>query len=289
MRVPVRSPAVGGRLPPRRRDPRGRDRGFVAVLVCVCMAACVLLCLMAEATVAAAGTARRSEQARAAYVAEAALRLAQWYGDNTALLDSSGARIPAEDELLRAAGIVPRHGVRVSVGPSLDAGTGRYRPIAVWLPAGPSVDAVWRDGRFDPAVATHHSVVDGRAVHAALRDRTLETMRRFALALEARARALVLRDSDRRADVNHFRPADPGCAAVRGELPCLDRYVPAAAIDWADHTGTDVSGLSTAWGGPIEVSNKVDANADRPPFTLALRAVAPWGETLRMVATQPIE
>lgn len=282
--VPADRPRHGARLGMPRRE-----GGFAAVAIAVCMAACVLLCLMAEATMARAAMARRTEQARAAYVVDAAKRLEAWYRDHTEALDLPGAQVPIESDMERAAGIVPRWGVRVSVSPASASGTARYRTIAVWLPAGPPVDSVWRDGSFASEVSTDHALVDGRAVHAVLRDRTLDTMRRFAASLEARARALVLRDSDRLADVNHFRPVDPGCIAAPAELPCIDRYVAAEGIDWTAYTGTDATELRTAWGSPIEVSNKTDASAERPPFTFALRAVAPWGETMRMVAVQPIE
>ena len=260
------------------------------MLIVLFLASCVALYVLAEATLAARAALQRANTEKAAYVADAGRRVAEWYRCNAATLDSTAAVVPNEATVLRAAGVTPKWGVRAAVGPMLAGPDGHYRRIAVWLPAAPGGGfSAANDGTFDRKSATHHVVVDGRLIEGELRARTLETMRRFARLLEARASARMLQDSDRRVDVNHFRPRDPACAAADDEIPCLDDYIDATRIDWGRLVGVAPSELRTAWGGPIQVSNRTDASVDQPPYSLSLLATTPWGEPIRLAAIQALD
>ena len=274
----------------RGRSGKRLQRGVVSLLIAFFLASCVALYLLAEAAVATRTALQRADAARAAYLADAGRRIADWYRGNATTLDAAAGQVPDEAAMLRAAGVTPKWGVRAAVGPLLDGPDGRYRRIALWLPTKPGGGLpAGNDGAFDETSATHRVVVDGRLIEGELRARTLETMRRFARALESRASARMLQDSDHRVDVNHFRPRDPACVASDDEIPCLDGYVDATRIDWGRLVGVAPGELHTAWGGPIQVSNRTDASVDRPPFSFALLAKTPWGGTIRLAAIQALE
>lgn len=107
-------------------------------------------------------------------------------------------------------------------------------------------------------------------------------------------KARQLQDPERNVSVNYFYKPNNVCAAPNSiDLGCLEDYTMLATIGGqgsmtetastvvpsqaAEHLGLSPNEMVTAWNIPMEISAIRDAVSDRPPFTLAIRAVLPGG------------
>lgn len=196
-------------------------------------------------------------------------RLQDWYRQHLAELDAPGAAAPDPATVLRT---LPEAGrVRVTLGPLTFEGEVAGRLVYA---------ATAGDSRV---------LVDGHALERLAVERARRQLRQLAARLETWFAARIASDPLHRADSNHFRPADPGCFAAAGELPCVADYVDVAQLErLATTLALTPAELLSPWGSccPLEASNGADASAFAP-YTLALRVRTPWDLMLVAQAVQP--
>lgn len=267
-----------------------RQRGFSLVASAIMLAAAAALFAAGELALLARSQRAGEAAAREAYLDRAARAVEEWYSRNAASIDASPALPVAEDEIAAAAGVQPRWGLRAAASVRLVEGAAVYRRIVLWLPAVSPDPSLWdaATGSFSPGPGVRWRIVDGRPVQARAIGATLEAMRRLAARLEQRFHAKAAADGDAAAGVNYFRPKNGCGAAGPDEIPCIDAYADAAAVDWGKLLGIDPASLRTAWGGPLLVSNLEDSSAAAPPYSMAIAADTPWGARLKVTAVQPL-
>jgi len=257
----------------RRCGPPRRPAGGL-VLVALLSAVLAIVLLLAAGWNAAA--ARRAEQAAAQRQQRAQQlareRLADWYRAHLAELDAPGGLPP--DPAAALAGLPAAAGFRLVLGELQVDGevSGRALQLA---------------GAGAPGLAGQ-PLVDGSALERAALVQARRQLRELATRLEVWFRARIALDPLHRRDRNYYRPADPACLALPGELPCLPDYTDISTLAFLPVAlGLDAASLHTPWGPccPIEASNGVDASVD-PPYSLALRIRTPWNTLLQARAVQ---
>lgn len=276
-----------GRLDASRRRPNGMITIALAVVLCVV----AMLALVVETGAAAREAETRAGDERARYLDRLVSAFTAWYRADALAVERMDSGAVTVDELFAQARIERRWGAQAAIGPPVRSGDMGFRQLALWLPvADPDPSAFDRtSGLFLPAPGTDYRVVDGRRIEAGLRAETLARMQRLARALEIRFHARSESDSDRRVDVDQFRPVDPGCSPLPDELPCIDDFVPADRIGLENILGLPRTQLLDAWGRAL-LLGPVDATArGGPPFRLLIRSQTPWDARLEVSAVQPIE
>lgn len=240
--------------------------------------------VMGASSLQAQHAANRVQSDRAEYLREAANALAVWYAAHQATLDGTVAP-PNSEEVLRGAGIAPRYGLALSASDRLIQDEVAFRVFALWLPAA-SPDPSRFDpssGAFAPGPGVPFVVVSGADIQARAVADTRHTMARLAAQLEHYFAARTLA-SGGDVSANHFRPSN-GCAREEGAMPCLDAYTAATSVDWLE-AGVGAVQAIDAWGGTLELSNLIEASAEIPPYSMAIRARTPWGTVLQAQAVQ---
>ncbi len=266
-----------------------RERGFAIAGFAAALAALAIVFVAGEMALLGRTAAEGDAARREAYLDEAAAAVASWYARNAAAVDADAAFPIPEDEIPEAAGVPPRWGLRAAASARLSSGGIVFRRIVLWVPAQSPDPSSWDPaaGIFSPGPGVLWRVVDGQAVQGAAYAATLKAMQRFAAQLEERFHALAAADGPGSLAVNYFRPRS-GCAAGPSEIPCLDVYTAADAVDWVAILGVPAGGLRTAWGGPFLVSNLEDSSAVSPPYSMAIAADTPWGARVKVMAVQPL-
>lgn len=259
-------------------------RGFVLFGLMVVTAWITTVMLFGMNTQQAQQLLNRDAAERTAYLKEAAQALRAWYRANQATVDAAAAALDT-NAALTAAGVTPRYRLRVASSVRLIQGEVSYHDLVLWLPeAEPDASVfVAATGAFAPAAGVAFVRVSGQEIQAmALRD-TRRILAETAEALEHyfAARARVAGEEVR---VNYFRP-DNLCAPPPDAMPCIDAYLTADRVNWA---GVGIDGITQrdAWGSLIEVSNLADSTTGAPPFSMAIRATAPWGTVILAQAVQ---
>ena len=270
---------------------RYKQQGFAILGLTVLVTTIAFSFVLAQSALTARSAANSEDAERDRYIVSAKEKIEAWYRRNVAEVDRGHGVANRFDKLFSESAIVPRWGVRYAVSERIASGALSYRTIAIWLPES-AADPSALDpstGRFVAGLRTRFQIVDGQAIEAEAFAATLELMRGFARALEARFYAKRASDSDRVIDANYFRPRDPGCAAQAAEIPCLAGYVKAAELNWQVILGIEPATLVSAWGSPILVSNTLDSQTSIPPFSMALQVATPWDTTIQLAAVQPID
>jgi Tfp pilus assembly protein PilE len=261
-----------------------RARGFVLTsLVAFIVLICTVL-LLGASTQQAQQLLNREAAERTAYLQESAQALRVWYRANQATVDAGDTPLDV-NAVLAAAGVSLRYRLRAASSRRLVQGELGFHMLVLWLPPLIPDSSVFdpATGAFTPAPGVAFVRVSGAEVQAlALRD-TRRILAEAAAMLEAyfAARARAEGEDVR---VNYFRP-DSACTPPPGAMPCLDSYVAANLVDWAA-AGVDGVALRDAWGGLLEVSNLTDSATLAPPYSMAIRASAPWGTILQAQAVQ---
>ncbi|MDE3010040.1 MAG: hypothetical protein KGI67_04060 [Pseudomonadota bacterium] len=249
---------------------RGPPTPGVALVAALALLGALSLLLLAHWNVDTAVRAeRRALLRQTALEQQLADRLQDWYRQHLAELDAPGAAAPDPATVLQTLPGTDR--IRVALGPLTFEGDVAGRLVYA---------ATGSDSRV---------LVDGHALERLAIDRARRQLRQLAARLETWFAARIASDPLHLADSNHFRPADPGCFAASGELPCLAEYVDVAQLErLANALALTPSELHSPWGSccPLEASNGADASAVAP-YTLALRVRTPWDLTLVARAVQP--
>jgi type II secretory pathway pseudopilin PulG len=263
-----------------------KERGAIFLLLVVAIAVVGVTLILAASRLQAQQAANRAAAEQFAYLRKAAAAVEVWYRENLATVDSQDAA-PVIDTVLDRAGVNRRFGLSARISNRLMAGNVGFRTLALWIPAAvpdPSTFDV-TTGLFTPAPGVRFVTVSGAALQGQAVADTQRAMASVASTLEqyfaARAAA-----GGTGVGINHFRP-DPTCSGAAGQLPCLDDYTVASAINWA---GLGLSGLpvADAWGNPLALSNLADSSTAAPPFSMAIRAATPFGTQLTVRAVQPL-
>ncbi len=237
----------------------------------------------------------RADVDRAAYLQDAAARLARWYDFNSA---TTGAQVGQIDmaQALAGAGVTPRYNLQAASSVRQTDGMVSWHVMALWLP-----DLVRVQGTgLDPAsgVFTQGTLVSNglpaTVVHAVLNGQASQ-LRKFAES-GRRVRLVVARLENmfaaRRATDpfsygarNWFR-ADACDAVQTGELPCYDTYVDLAATAAPVEAGIEAELTVNAWGLPITLSN-LQGSSLVSPYSLSVRSLTPWGGVMGAIAKEP--
>lgn len=230
-------------------------------------------------------------------------RLLAWVAPRLGELDAqvrSGTLIDAPDLLVQA-GVDPRSGIRLSIGP-VQAGSGiSYIPMALWWPAVPGDAPVWdgigtfRAGR-DPLRLLPFSTRD---LEQLAKSDSLARLQALAQRAEARFAIKVETDPDHRIDWNWFRAPDGNCRLDADQFPCASdlnasgwpsvQALQARSLAWDAPGGADGRLARNGWGGDNLWTNDVaPAQYQAPPFSMAFATQTPWGDWLIARAVQPL-
>jgi hypothetical protein len=274
--------------PHPRRYPL-RQRGFALASLLAAVLAFTLLLVTAWTQAAA----RRAEAVAAAdqrlQLAAARVQLSDWYLRHLADLDAPGllppqpevhtgtrgAQLQVEVGALQFDHEVPGRAVTAWFA---SAAAPAHRPAAA--PGGPDLSA-------DPGIL--QARVDGWTLERAALAQARRQLQGLAARLEIWFQARVADDPLHRLDRNHFRPRDPACLALDGELPCLPDYTPVERhAAWRSALAIGAEELRSPWGDccPVEASTGADAS-QQAPFSVALRIRTPWGQLLQAQAVEP--
>lgn len=247
-------------------------------------------------------------EAQRAYLADVRAQLLVLYRERarTASQTTSQWRAVAADENVLATVNAPlRWGAQATISEPLPDEQGApYQRIVVWLPTDtdaenpPDLETFRATGQWrscaEPAPCAERPfvIVDGQALQRELRAQAQERLMRAAYKLQAYFKARVLQDPERPMNVNYFRnPRGGACPAapVAPDFGCINEYRALAAGDpVAVHANLLAEDLVSPWGEPVEVSNLLDSESARAPFSMALRVPVKGTERyLRVLALQP--
>ena len=258
------------------------------------MLSLLFLATLALATLAvtlAASASRDRDQAtarglRQAWLDRSATAVRAWYGQHLA---ETGRRSEALDmrAVLAQANVQPLHAVGAASSVRLfEDGVGGHRMV-LWLPGASGAEA-----RIDPLtgiVSVPADCLIARISGIDIQRQASEATRRL-IAVMARSieRWAVARRRLELDDIgcNPFR-AEPPCQAPGRTLPRLDDYTDAGEINWVE-LGIGEVPTRDAWGGKIEVSTRVGARHQAPPFSIAIRSLPPYGGEIIVQAIQPL-
>jgi hypothetical protein len=261
-----------------------RQRGIVMLMFVVVVAAIGSVFFLSASSWQAQQLSNRVDAERADYLEQSARALRDWYVSNLAGVDAT-TEPPTEAAIVAGAGITPRFGLRIAASNRLVAGELGFHNMAIWIPQrqpDPStIDTV--TGVFTPDVRAAFRLVSGAELQADALAQTRRVLRQAAERLENYfvARTAI---NGGNVSINHFRP-DPACGGAEGELPCLDTYVAATAVDWRS-AGVDGMVGTDGWGNVIQVSNLADSATAAPPYSMALQTRTPWGSVVQVLAVQ---
>ena len=271
----------------RRRAPSTvHQRGFAVLAVAVVIVMIAAAVVIGWSSSVSVGQSVEQDRLQREYLAEVRARLADWYRRELAQIDAVIAA-PDPEQVLRGAGIHPRWRLRLQVSDRLQRDGVAHRVLAAWLPGeGDTSSLDIATGVFAPSAGARWVAVSGFELQSMAIAETRARMERLAAQLEVGYRVRYFADPSRDATVNRFRAAD--CAAPGNDrFPCIDSYQPIASTPLAVLAGLEPQLGFNAWGGAIEVSNRLDSSLT-VPYSMALRTSTPWGDALTMVAVAPL-
>lgn len=274
------------------RVPDHAQSGFAALLM-VSILATLFLSLYSVLTLAAKrGQQETQAQQRLTYLRQAAAALRDYYARNTAAMDGSSLPQMTPEQMLQGAGVQARWGLRLAYSSKQNAlgGAIQYRDLYLWIPAR-NPDPTTLDAganQFNPGPGVQWAKVNGLEIQQAVYNQAENTLTRLAQNLERMFRARIEADPLHDVAVNYWQAK--GCSSsAGGEIPCTNNsYVPAKDLGLAQVIGADAGMMTDPWGGNVLVSNTLDANQLKPPYSLALRIVTPWGSNIDMTAVEPL-
>jgi hypothetical protein len=222
---------------------------------------------------------------------DVARRLTAWYRQNAADIDANPIYVTSPSTLWAVLGVEAMPTLQLGISDSLDGSQVRFRRFAVWLRrANPDPSTfVASSGAFTPGPGVIYRIVDGEAIVGQMLEETLSRMKVFAAQLERRFRAKFEADPGRTLTVNHFRALGPSCATSLDDIPCIDVHTDvSSAADFGLLLSVDPTTLVSAWGQRFTVSNLADSQTASPPYSMAIRAALPWGDSLLVNAIQQL-
>lgn len=243
------------------------------------------------------------------YIKEAVERLEAVHPTLSLRMDSSLGNSISGEDLMDYAQITRQWKLRLEKTNLLFTPEGYgYRAYAFWLDipdegsAPPNLSQFISTGVMtcgaatDPCDPSYHMLTWNSAEQVRSMMRETETrVELVAKKAQLYFKARQMQDPERNVSVNYFYKPSNVCDIPNSlDLGCMEEYTMLATISGSggSMTGTatkiEVSPLAeklglaphevvTAWNIPLEVSNVKDSVKDKPPFTLAIRAVLPGG------------
>ncbi|MNR71664.1 hypothetical protein D3C71_22950 [compost metagenome] len=215
-------------------------------------------------------------------------------------------------DVLKGASINQRWGLQAEMSNLLPAeGNLRYRRFVLYYPSEtdeanpPSIEAFRQTGVFQSCAnpdldcaKREFMVFDTLSIHREAAQETQRRLERIALKAQAYFKARMMQDPEKNISVNYFRPMFGKCdKRLSMDLQCVDTFAPlvvrngfgwAPTNNLAQTLGLTDEELLSAWGDPIEVSNKEGSEVSEPPFTMVFRVPSPFGGYYTVRAIQQI-
>lgn len=272
---------------------RRSERGQIAVAAAMAMG--VVFAAVAGTYIVWFGAYSLQAQQRVKqdYVEHAASHLQRWYASHPRKMDAAASpTVPGCSPtllgpcLLQAAGVEPRYGVQVTVGPRSMAPDGyAWRHLTVWIPK-PGVSGSARR-HFSASRAFASAGVNGHAIERANYVQAEQAVASVAKAMQNGYAAWLASGKNTARD--WFQP--PGCGpnGSNTAVHCAATWTPVGqtgvtqAVGWRGPT-TD------PWGDKIAVCNAAACGAQDQgqPYNLAVRTVTPWDTTIARLAVEPL-
>ena len=228
------------------------------------------------------------QQEQQIYLQGVQAALENWYEQHAATVDASVAPVNVAP-VLPILGFPLKWHVTGASSNRLVKGDIAYHVFMVWIPGSVSRPAVLdaSTGIFTPGSSTGYERIDGFIIESGLVQHTTQTLQKDANHLQEWFKAKVLQDGQHQVNWNHFRAQD--CSeAEPDEMPCMDSYVALSQSGVKALAGLGAADESDGWGNPVQVSNLADSSTVAPPYSMALKSVTPWGDSIRIFATQPL-
>lgn len=228
-----------------------------------------------------------------AYVLDAAERLSTWYQANPLSMDGAAAPVVPGCTgsvpvcLMTAAGIVPKYGVTLDVGARSFAAEGfPWRALTLWISRA-GVSGAARQS-YLPANALVSAGVNGLAIERANQLAAQQAVNDVAVAMQNGYAAWL--GANKNTALDWFQPAGCGPAGSNPVVACVSTWSTASQSQVAQASGW-TGATADPWGDPVEICNAsaCGANDTALPYTLGVRVVTPWGQTLTAVAVEPLQ
>lgn len=296
----------------RRPSPQ-RQQGFGLLLFVVITAILAFSIVIGYSGVLTRTQANRLVVNQQRYLTEARTQVLTFYERHAFSLDQQSLSNPVSaEDLLNGANVRARYGMQAALSKVLVTPEGlRYRAMALWLPSDtdgsnpPDLGRFLETGQFvscangsADCAPRNYVVFDSAEIQRELARQTQARLERVAMKAQSYFKARLLQDPERNVSVNYFRaPTAGNCMVMPIDLECLDTYTPLATLDasgaltasrTARNLGLSDEELLSAWGRPIEASNLADSVTDDSPFTMAFRALTPWGTFYTVKAVQQL-
>ena len=263
-----------------------RQRGSVVAWLVILLAVTAIAVTAGEAELLANKQHNDRPYIEEAYLRQTGAAVTAWYQRNLASIDAAGAADPNVNDVLTGAGILPRYGLHIAVSQRQSAGNLNWHVVALWINDSETDTTTFNasTGVLNPDSKARSLVVSGQLLQQAAWQATTAAVNSVVVALNSFAQH---RQAANGGDLtrNPFRAADCNNVAP-GELPCLDNYVSAATV--SPQLGMNASQLVDAWNGVLQVSNGADSKTTMPPYSMAIKAVSPWGASVTGTALQTI-
>lgn len=228
-----------------------------------------------------------------AYVLDAAERLGDWYKAHPLAMDGGGT--PAVTGctgavsacLLAAAGITPKYGLVLDVGARSFATEGfPWRALTLWIPRAGVAGAARQT--YLAANALVSARVNGLAIERANQLAAQRAVNDVAAAMQNGYAAWL--GANKNTALDWFQPAGCGPSGINPVVDCVSTWSAASKSLVAQASGW-TGAPEDPWGDPVEICNAVacGANDQALPYTLGVRVVTPWGQTLTGVAVEPLQ
>lgn len=231
------------------------------------------------------------EKDKEEYLHEVGKMTEDWYRRNAWEIDSVSEPI-LESVIVQKAGINQQYGLRIVSSKRLTLHNVQYHVFALWIP-NQSIQGTALDldsGLFTEGIYANNQVerlkfhiLNGNVIETDIYQQTSTTLRLIASKLEVWFTGkAVIADIDSSVN-NWFR--EPVCGTGdQAFLPCIDSFEEAAPYltEIGISTGSDTL---SGWGQPITMSNLLNSS-NTYPFSMALSAYTPWGESIIRLAVQ---
>lgn len=294
----------------RPSPPRQQGFGLLAFVILTMIVAFSLV--VGYSGVLARTQLNRLPAAQQQYLSQAQEQILSFYAKHAYELDKLSMSNPVTfDALMDAANVRRQYSVVGAVTGVLTSPEGMpYRAIAMWLPSEsdshnpPDLLRFAMSGEFVSCSDSEADCAERRVVvfnsleiQRAAAKETTARLERVAMRAQSYFKARAMQDPEHNVSVNYFRTPYGECTEARGiDLGCIDTYVPMVDLQsvrqrqlsqMAKSLGLSDSDVLSAWGLPIELSNKQDSRIDDSPYSMAFRAQTPAGTYLTVRAVQP--
>lgn len=257
-----------------------RQRGFAIILL-----VWVLLGTLAVLIAFAAAKARQTyagEQLVGGSIPQhldiAAERLEAFYQGHAADMDRKADAPWTPQALLLLAGMPPEWRIQAIIGARQMSPPVAWRSIYIWIPPRNAQDTTKYDAdtdTFTPAPNVSWRTISGYRLQYQRVQETYATMQKVGVA--AVNRFAILRNLD--------HTHDPQTNWFQVDVN-KDGYLTLDALGYTQALGLSPAMTKDAWGANLTASNTLDTNSTSP-YNMILRAFTPWGDLLKITATQP--